>query len=310
MTQPVPHALATADLTMADGAVIRLRRHGNPDGPRIVMSHGNGLAMNAYRVFWQPLCDDYDIVLFDFRNHGANPPHKPEAAESAENHNYATFAADMEAVYEGIADNFGAKPAAAAFHSLSAVTCALHGLTYGPRWEAVAMFDPPFSPPTGDERRAPYEKLTHAISARARRRPRRYASVEEFAGQLRAHRAYGHWADSAHADFAAATLRPDPGGDGFVLACPRELEGSVFLQTVELGLWERMGDFPSPLCFICGDPDALSSQDETRFSGMLARETGIELHVVPGTDHFLQIENPAEAARLMTDFLGRHGFGV
>lgn len=295
---------------MADGAVIRIRRHGNPDGPRIVMSHGNGLAMNAYRVFWQPLCDDYDIVLFDFRNHGANPPHKAEQTEGAENHDYATFAADMEAVFQGIADRFGPKPAAGAFHSLAAITCALHGLTYGPRWDAVVMFDPPFSPPEDDARRAPYEKITHAISARARRRPERYASVEEFAGQLSGHKAYRHWAEGAHADFAAATLREAPDGDGCILACPRELEGSVFLQTIGLGLWERMADFPSPLCFICGDPEAPFSQDETRFAGMLARETGIELHVIPGTDHFLQIEKPADTARLMTDFLGRQGFGV
>jgi pimeloyl-ACP methyl ester carboxylesterase len=58
---------------MADGAIIKLRRHGNPTGPRIVLSHGNGLAADLYYPFWSLLADRFDIVLYDLRNHGWNP---------------------------------------------------------------------------------------------------------------------------------------------------------------------------------------------------------------------------------------------
>ena len=31
------------DLTMSDGAIIRIRRYGNTDGVRLFLTHGNGL---------------------------------------------------------------------------------------------------------------------------------------------------------------------------------------------------------------------------------------------------------------------------
>ena len=51
----VPEPRLAFDLTMADGAVIRVRRHGNPDGPRLVLSHGNGFAIDGYLPFWSEL---------------------------------------------------------------------------------------------------------------------------------------------------------------------------------------------------------------------------------------------------------------
>ena len=59
--------------TMADGGIIVLRRHGNPDGPRLVLSHGNGFSADAYLPFWSLLLDRFDVVLYDLRNHGHNP---------------------------------------------------------------------------------------------------------------------------------------------------------------------------------------------------------------------------------------------
>src|SRR5690554_93028 len=59
---------------MTDGAELQVRRYGNGTGPRLVISHGNGFAVDGYRVFWQPLYDDYDVVVFDIRNHGLNEP--------------------------------------------------------------------------------------------------------------------------------------------------------------------------------------------------------------------------------------------
>ena len=58
---------------MADGALIMLRRHGNAAGPRLVLSHGNGLAADLYYPFWSLFTDRYDIILYDFRSHGWSP---------------------------------------------------------------------------------------------------------------------------------------------------------------------------------------------------------------------------------------------
>ncbi len=66
----LPEPLATGAVRTADGTLIVLRRHGNPEGPPLVVSHGNGLATDVYYPFWSLLAKRFDLVLYDFRNHG------------------------------------------------------------------------------------------------------------------------------------------------------------------------------------------------------------------------------------------------
>ena len=70
----VPEPVAVHDACLGDGAVTTLRRHGNPSGPRIVLSHGNSLAIDLYYPFWSLFADAFDLVLYDLRNHGWNVP--------------------------------------------------------------------------------------------------------------------------------------------------------------------------------------------------------------------------------------------
>ena len=69
----IPAPLATAEARMEDGARIIIRRHGNPKGPRIVLSHGNGFSADLYYPFWSLLTDRFDVVIYDIRSHGWNP---------------------------------------------------------------------------------------------------------------------------------------------------------------------------------------------------------------------------------------------
>ena len=105
MTQPtrwqVPEPLATAEARMADGEVIVLRRHGSPGGPRLVVSHCNGFAADAYYPFWSLLTDRFDVVLFDLRNHGWN------LVGNRENHGIETLVDDHGHIAEAIDRHFG-----------------------------------------------------------------------------------------------------------------------------------------------------------------------------------------------------------
>ena len=44
----VPDPISIHEVTVDGKTVIRLRRHGNPQGPRLIMCHGNGLAIDLY----------------------------------------------------------------------------------------------------------------------------------------------------------------------------------------------------------------------------------------------------------------------
>jgi pimeloyl-ACP methyl ester carboxylesterase len=75
----VPPATRTVDLVMRDGAIVRLRQYGQTVRRRLALSHGNGLAINAYLPFWLPLAENFELIVFDQRNHGESPPHDTTA---------------------------------------------------------------------------------------------------------------------------------------------------------------------------------------------------------------------------------------
>jgi pimeloyl-ACP methyl ester carboxylesterase len=136
----IPQPNAVLELHMADGATIRLRRHGNKHGPRLVLSHGNGFAIDAYFPFWRLLVTDHDLILFDQRNHGHNPLHV------LAHHTQWQMADDLEVILRAIASAFGERPIAGIFHSLSTTVSLLHSDRYGWPWDALILIDPPLAP--------------------------------------------------------------------------------------------------------------------------------------------------------------------
>src|SRR5574341_372933 len=124
---------------MGDGAVVRVRRYARPDAVRLFVSGGNGFAIDGYVPFWGPLRDRFEIVAFDVRNHGWNPP----AASGRDGHTYAQMALDLERVLRATAARFGPRPSVGAFHSMSARTAMKHALEIGFPWRALILFDPP-----------------------------------------------------------------------------------------------------------------------------------------------------------------------
>ena len=128
---------------MDDGAIIRVRRYGNAAGPRLLISHGNGFAVDAYYPFWTLFLDRYDVVLFDLRNHGQNPLHELAC------HDLPQFVSDFECLWQGIEAKLGQKSTAGIFHSISAITSIRHAVEVGWRWDALIAVDPPLVPSPG-----------------------------------------------------------------------------------------------------------------------------------------------------------------
>ena len=69
----IPDPIDVWEVRTPDGASIFVRHQGNPDGPAILVGHGNGLAVDAYSPFWSCFAERFDISVHDVRNHGWNP---------------------------------------------------------------------------------------------------------------------------------------------------------------------------------------------------------------------------------------------
>ncbi len=222
----VPEPLATGEVRTADGAGIILRRHGNPAGPRLVLSHGNGLAIDLYYPFWSLLMDRFDLVLYDIRSHGWNP------TADIRMHNIATFVSDNKYVVRGIDRHFGEKPKIGVFHSLSALT-ALNHEPLGESFAALVLFDPPIYPPSGD----PWslESLGIALGLRARARRERFETREEFVASERRSPVFRYLQPGVADLGARAMLRPTADRKGYELCCPLEYEAKIYEQVTALG---------------------------------------------------------------------------
>lgn len=298
MAQPtrwkVPEPQATAEVRMADGSRIVLRRHGNSSGPRLVVSHCNGFAADAYYPFWSLLTDRFDVVLFDLRNHGWNP------VGDAEAHSVATFIDDHGHIAEAIDRHFGARPKIGVFHSVSAQSALIHASRES-AYSALLLFDPVICPPgcrPEDVRKV--ETMLRHLGEGALRRRERFASPEEFMERVLRAPGFQLLCPGAPELVARTTLRQASNGDGYELRCPREYEAAISLEGPR---WARAADLSRVSCPV----KIIGSDPTVPFSFLptvdLREILALDYDFVPDTTHLLQLEQPAECVAAMLPFV-------
>ena len=268
---------------------------------RLFVSHGNGFAIDGYIDFWSRFLAEFDIVAFDMRSHGRNPVAEPA------NHDYAHMAQDIDAVGRAVRAEFGRKPSAGLFHSMSAQSALLQTIAGPVHFDALIAFDPPNVPAPGHpvhEAMVGYEhKLARWASESSDlvRRPGRTR------GRFRGDPLRAALGARRRLAMARAVLRR--AATGWELVCPREREASMYLQGIDLGLWPRRADVPIPVALIGADPDCPYPAATALSNRALAREGGFDYRAIPGTSHLLQLEEPAACAEAALAALDRLGLG-
>ena len=299
----VPEPSESFDAEMDDGTVIRVRRHGNPDGPRLVMAHGNGFAIDAYYPFWRLLTDRYDLAIYDQRNHGRNPRH------DADRHDVPAFVADMDRLVDLIPDRFGPKPTVGVFHSISAVTAIWHALEHGWKWGALALFDPPLIPSPGHRAHEVARTFELGLADWAASRPDRFPDAMALAAGFARSKSLARWVEGGHALMARSITREDPKTGEYVLCCPREGESRVYRTNAGLDLCPRLGELRGPLVFISSDPDAPHALAPGKVGRAMKEDHGVEWTPIENTSHLLQIERPDACHAALESFLARQALG-
>jgi pimeloyl-ACP methyl ester carboxylesterase len=283
-------------LSMDDGANIVIRRGGNPHGARLYLSNGNGFAIDGYRVFWEPLLETFDVVLFDMRNHGRNEPC------GANGHHYKQLAIDIGTVFHGVDQRLGHRKSVGVFHSMSARAAMKHAVEMEWVWDALVLFDPPDVPPRGHEHYEAMRGFELRLVEWAVGRQDSFSSPEELCEIYATNRAQSRWTRQAREDMAKAILRPD-GMGRYVLSCRRELEASIYLAALTLDLWPAAKAYAGPVKLIGCDPAAKGAPPTGAANRALALEGGYEYEAVPETGHLLQIERPEACREAMLSYL-------
>ena len=287
----LPEPLSTHDVRVDDDTVITLRQHGNPSGPRLVLSHGNGLAIDLYYPFWSLLTDDFDLILYDLRNHGWNP------VSNVRNHNIPTFIQDHDTILEEIDRHYGAKPQIGVFHSISALATLLSP-NKGGNFAARVLFDPPLCKPGRSYK--DFEDVATRTAKATRRRTNRFQTPQQLADVLPHIPIFQHLVPGVFDLFARTTLRERADGEDYELCCPPEYEAQILEYAAPFAV---LVDFQSLLC-----PTKVIGADPTlRYSFLPSLDLSdvftVDYDFLPDATHFLLLEQPRECVKAMLEFI-------
>lgn len=290
----VPEPLAAREVRLDDDTVTVVRRHGNPDaGLRLILSHGNGLAIDLYYPFWSLLADDFDLVMFDLRNHGWN------SVGRRRDHNVPVLMHDHDLVLDAVEREYGAKPSVGVFHSLSTLVAIL---AFRSAYSGLVLFDPPLCKPVGALQEL--DEAAERAAAMTRRRGYRFRTEAEFAELLSYLPAFARVLPGVRELMAATTLRRAADGDGFELRCPREYEAQIMDYVRSFAPLLDLTLLSCPTKVVGADPTLEYAYLPT-FD--LSHMMTVDYDFLPEATHFLQLEKPADCVAILRTFLEENG---
>ena len=292
-TWTIPEPVSTLDVRLDADTVTTVRRHGNPSGPRVVLTHGSGLAVDLYYPFWSLLTDDFDLTVYDLRNHGWN------SVGARQDHNFPTLIHDHDLILESVDRVYGTKPTVGIFHSLSTVVTLL---SFSTLYSALVLFDPPLTK-SGTSQIELHDAAERAAEM-IRRRSNRFKNLEDFVQLLGFLPMFDRTLPGVHELMARTTLRRSESGEGFELRCPPEYEAQLMDYTRSFFPLLDLDLVACPTKIIGADPTLpyayLPNLDQRLASAM-------DYDFIPETTHLLQLEKPAECAAATREFLRRKG---
>ena len=290
----IPEPLATFDVRTDETTVTTVRRHGNPAGPRLILTHGNGLAADLYYPFWSLLTDDFDLMLYDLRNHGWNE------VGVQRDHNIPTLILDHDIILDAIIREYGEKTTVGVFHSLSTLVALL---SFNDAYSALVLFDPPLCKPAASE--LEFIEAAERTAALTRRRTERFKSEEQYAEVLAIVPGFARVVPGVRDLMARSTLRRSADGNGYELRCPRDYEAQIAEYVRSFSPLLDLSILICPTKVIGADPTLPYAYLPT-FD--LTHASAVDYDFVPQASHFLQLEQPAQCAAMVREYLT--GLGI
>lgn len=289
----IPEPISVCETRLDENTVTLLRQHGNPSRPRLVLCHGNGLAMDLYYPFWSLLAEDFELILYDLRNHGWN------SVGERRDHNVPVLMQDYALIQESIDLHYGNKPKIGVFHSVSALISLL-AEPQANSCSAQILFDPPVCKPGASQ--TEFDAAAEHAASITRRRGFRFQTEEDFADFLSYIPTFTHVVPGVCELMARTTLRKAADGQGYELRCPREYEAQI---TDYVRSFSPLVDFetlPCPTKVIGADPTLPYAYLPTfDLSDVLT----VDYDFIPETTHLLQLERPADCVSAVREFHAR-----
>ena len=289
----IPNPISTIEVESDESTHILVRRYGNPNAQvRLLLSHGNGLAIDLYYPFWSLLASEFDLMVYDLRNHGWNQ------VGQRKHHNIPNLIQDHDRILDAVEREYGGKPTVGVYHSLSALVGLLSDTQM---YSALVLFDPPICKPTANE--AEFDAAAERTARRTRKRHALFRSEEEFSDMLGYLPGFSRVQPGVTDLIAKTTLRRRVDNSGYELRCPSDYEAQIVDYVRSFAPLLDLAELPCPTKVVGADPTMPYSYLP---SFNLQHVLAVDYDFVPETTHFLQLENPAACVAILREFLANN----
>lgn len=259
----------------------------------ILLAHATGFHARCWDQVVARLGERH-VVAVDQRGHGRSDGEPPV--------HWRQFGEDLVALVRAL--HLGALVGVG--HSMGGHAVTEAAALVPDRFRRLVLIDPVivrpdlYAAPGPEAGRMPGEHPT------ARRR-NRFASPDEMCARFAERPPFDAWDRRVLHDYCVHGARPDPSGDGWVLACRPEFEAEIYMTSRgNGGIHERVRAVQAPVLVVRAmEPPSDRELPDFRYSptwpGLAAAfPRGRDLHL-PDRTHFLPMEDPALAARLILD---------
>ncbi len=258
-------------------------------GRPVLFSHATGFhgrIWNQVIAHFRELGCENRCVAFDVRGHG-------RSSKPAPPYHWRALGADIAALAEAL----GIEGAVGVGHSLGGHSVTLAAALRPEAFSALVLLDPvirPASDYVGSSDQA------HIV----RKRHNQWTSPEEMFQRFENRAPFASWEREVLHDYCDHALERN--GEGFVLACPPEIEASIYenSRVCESNIYTEIATLQIPVHVVRG-----GFQDE-HFMAKSLTAGDLAAHFAQGRDtllteqsHFIPMEAPALTARLIADGL-------
>lgn len=292
-------------VTAPDGARLPLYSLGGPaKAPGLLVAHANGFAAGSYAPWLRMLAKTMRVFAYDARGHGgaAWPAGPLDAVFHVDR-----FADELATVATAAASGLGRAPLFFVGHSLGAATfLRLATRAAPPLFARALLFEPPVFPSAGAAHHAEAAAKQLPLIERSAQRRAHWESPDALCRLLETRGMFQRFRPDMLAAHCRATLRPLPEG-GYTLACPPDVESSIFMSHRAADTWDRLPAVREPVHLVSSDASLPErSWVSAVLPEMALRIPGATLDTLPGTGHMLILETPDACRDLV---LARFGGG-
>jgi lipase len=240
---------------------------------------------------------DHNCYAMETRGHGRSGKSEPPC-------NWRDAAKDAESV----ASQLGLRGAIGIGHSMGGHSLSLAASRNPEIFSGLVLIDPVIF--REEKYRQPDEPMPDFKSHPVSRRRNQWQSWQDMHQRYRDRPPFSRWKTAVLEDYCQFALLPEPGGDGYVLACQPEFEASIYVMGNShlSNIYEDLSKIEMPVLVVRAGKEMDNVQLDFDFSPTNPKlasllKQGRDLHFQNRT-HFVPMEGPEMTAAFIQDFIG------